>query len=417
MVNPIRTSTAMPPTLIRLPGYHALTRSLRISTLTLGVLCAGCQSYEQAGTPRVERTPRLVAGLNQRLPSSPRITLPVYDGEDVWARLGQGCTLLETSGSNQRIERQRDWLLGNPAFLTSASERAGPYLHFIVERLDERQMPVELALLPIMESAYNPYANSPKNAAGLWQFMAATGRDFNLRQTASYDGRRDVLASSKAAMDYLTRLHAQFGGDWLLALAAYNAGEGTVGRAIESNRRQGLATDYWHLTLPRETQDYVPRLLALSLLVRDRQAYGVQLSPVANTPYFEVVELSHPVDITRLAARAGIDAERLLGLNPAYLRRNTADGPGQLLVPRDAVQVLTASLARGDRDDGAAQAMIDPPKAATVAEVRGVKMATPILFDKRRPSVSAVSDPAEKHAMRASSRRSSAVVWADSAPQ
>lgn len=218
-------------------------------------------------------------------------------------------------------------------------------------------------------------------------------------------------------MDYLTRLHAQFGGDWLLALAAYNAGEGTVGRAIESNRRQGLATDYWHLTLPRETQDYVPRLLALSLLVRDPQTYGVQLSPVANTPYFEVVELSHPVDITRLAARAGIDAERLLGLNPAYLRRNTADGPGQLLVPRDAVQVLTASLARGDRDEGAALAMIDPPKAATVAEVRTVKTPTPILFDKRRSSVWVVPDPAEKHAMRASSRRSSAVVWADSAPQ
>jgi membrane-bound lytic murein transglycosylase D len=277
----------------------------------------------------------------------PTPAFPVaYDGSDIWGRLGQGFSLVDDNGINQRIARQRDWLLANPRFLRNASQRAGPYLHYIAESLDQRRMPAELALLPIVESAYNPKANSIRDAAGLWQFMAATGRDYNLRQTAWYDGRRDVVASSKAAMDYLTRLHDQFNGDWLLAMAAYNAGEGTVARAIEANQRRGLPGDYWHLDLPRETQDYVPRLLALSLLVREPEVYGVQLSPVANAPYFTAIELARPVDLSQLAASAGIDEAVLLGLNPAFLRKKTVDGPNHLLVPREQARQLSVSLAK-----------------------------------------------------------------------
>jgi membrane-bound lytic murein transglycosylase D len=277
----------------------------------------------------------------------PTPSFPVaYDGSDIWGRLGQGFSLVDDNGINQRIARQRDWLLANPRFLRNASQRAGPYLHYIAESLDQRRMPAELALLPIVESAYNPKANSIRDAAGLWQFMAATGRDYNLRQTAWYDGRRDVVASSKAAMDYLTRLHDQFNGDWLLAMAAYNAGEGTVARAIEANQRRGLPGDYWHLDLPRETQDYVPRLLALSLLVREPEVYGVQLSPVANAPYFTAIELARPVDLSQLAASAGIDEAVLLGLNPAFLRKKTVDGPNHLLVPREQARQLSVSLAK-----------------------------------------------------------------------
>lgn len=336
-----------------LTSRHSLAHSIRIAALVLSSLCAGCQSVDYA-QPRAERTPRLIAGMtySSEVSSSSGITfevpddLPAYNGEDVWQRVAQRSTLVKGKEINERIARQRDWLLSNRGFLKGASERAAPYLHFIVERLDERRMPMELALLPMIESAYNPMANSSAAAAGLWQFIPSTGRDFNLHQSATYDARRDVVASSKAAMDYLTRLHDEFDNDWLLALAAYNCGEGTVGRAVEANRRRGLPTDYWSLSLPRETQDYVPRLLALSLLVRNPEAYGVKLTPVANTPYFDVVELNHAVDIPRLAATAGVDEGQLLRLNSAFLRKKTPDGPGRLLVPKTQKQLLTASLAR-----------------------------------------------------------------------
>lgn len=346
----------MPPAFIPSSGPFQCAHPLRLASLTLALLCAGCQSFDYPEQARAERTPRLVAGLNRSTDFvATRPALKAYEGGDIWGRLGQGFSLADDCGVNARIVRQRDWLLANPAFLRNASQRASPYLHFIVENLDQRAMPTELALLPIIESAYNPKASSIRDAAGLWQFMAATGRDFNLRQTAWYDGRRDVVASSQAAMDYLTRLHDQFKGDWLLAMAAYNAGEGTVARAVEANQRRGLPTDYWHLSLPRETQDYVPRLLALSLLVREPEAYGVTLSPVANAPYFTVLELTRPIDLSQLAATAGIDEAVLLGLNPAFLRKKTVDGPSHLLVPRDQLRQLSASLARLGGDTPAVQ--------------------------------------------------------------
>lgn len=328
-------------------GLPRLGYQIRIGSLGLCLLCAGCQSFDYSPQATVERTPRLVAGLHREVnPQAPGAEPLRYDGSDIWGRLGQGFSLVDAAGLNPRIVRQRDWLLDNPSFLRMASQRASPYLHFIAQSLDERGMPSELALLPIVESAYNPKANSARDAAGLWQFMAATGRDFNLRQTAFYDGRRDVVASSKAAMDYLTRLHDQFNDDWLLAMAAYNAGEGTVARAITANQQRGLPADYWHLNLPRETQDYVPRLLALSILVREPAAYGVRLSPVANAPYFTAIELLHPVDLTQLAVTAGVDETVLVGLNPAFLRKKTVDGPHHLLVPRNQARQLAASLAK-----------------------------------------------------------------------
>lgn len=335
----------MPPVLFLPLGPVNLPRSIRLASLTGAMLCAGCQSFGYPPEAKIERTPRLVAGLSRSSDAVAR-PLPANDGSDIWGRLGREFSLADHSGINERILRQRDWLLGNPAFLRNASQRASPYLYFIVENLVQRAMPAELALLPIIESAYSPKATSIRGAAGLWQFMAATGRDFNLRQTAWYDGRRDVVASSKAAMDYLRRLHDQFGGDWLLAMAAYNAGEGTVTRAVVANQRRGLPTDYWHLSLPRETQDYVPRLLALSLLVREPTNYGVRLSSVANTPYFTLLDLTRPVDLGQLAANAGIDEDVLLGLNPAFLRKKTIDGPAYLLVPRDQARQLSASLAK-----------------------------------------------------------------------
>ncbi|WVM93748.1 LysM peptidoglycan-binding domain-containing protein [Halopseudomonas pachastrellae] len=228
--------------------------------------------------------------------------------------------------------------------LTSA--RAQRYLYYVVEQLDERQMPLELALLPFIESAYNPQAISSAQAAGLWQFIPSTGRNFSLRQDWWYDGRRDITASTGAALDYLTLLNGYFDGDWLLALAAYNCGEGCVGRAIKRNEALGLPTDYWNLQLPRETMNYVPKLLALAQIVDSPTAYGTVLPSLANEPYFAGVAIDQQIDLHKVAELADLSTDELLSLNPAFNQRVTApNGEYQLLIPVDHVEQFTAALA------------------------------------------------------------------------
>ena len=229
--------------------------------------------------------------------------------------------------------------------MNSASTRGSLYIHYVVERLEERDMPMELALLPVIESAYDPQAYSSAHAVGLWQFIPSTGRHYNLRQTNWYDGRRDVTASTQAALNYLSRLHEMFNGDWLLALAAYNAGEGRISRAIERNEKLGLPSDYWNLALPKETEDYVPKLLALSQVIMTPEAYGVTLSPIANEPYFEQIAIKQHMDLARVAKLADLDEQELLQLNPAYKRGITLDGPQHLLVPTEKAELLSANLA------------------------------------------------------------------------
>ncbi|MFL1527388.1 transglycosylase SLT domain-containing protein [Pseudomonas sp. O230] len=320
----------------------ALTRLAQAIAVAVSATLAGCSSH----VPQTDaaHTPNIAARAKQKpiwLSEKPTPQIP----QDVWERMRQGFQLQEGLGVNPRIEQQRLWFASNPSFLENAGERGSLYIHYIVERLEERNMPLELALLPVIESAYNPMAYSRADAVGLWQFIPSTGRYFNLRQTRFYDGRRDITASTTAALDYLTRLHDMFNGDWLLALAAYNAGEGTVSRAIERNEKLGLPTDYWNLPLPSETQAYVPKLLALSQVVLAPEAYGVNLNPIANEPYFQVVEINQRMDLSKVAAVANIDEDELFQLNPAFKQRTTtADGPQHLLVPTSKAQLLTASL-------------------------------------------------------------------------
>ena len=320
----------------------ALTRLAQISALALAATLVGCQStrqHDESDSVRASYQARV------KHKPAPLLVKPVEQApQDVWERMRQGFALQDDIGVNPRIEQQRLWFASNPTFLESAGERGSLYLHYIVERLEERDMPLELALLPAIESAYNPMAYSRAHAVGLWQFIPSTGRYFNLRQTNFYDGRRDITASTNAALDYLSRLHDMFNGDWLLALAAYNAGEGTVSRAIERNERLGLPTDYWNLPLPKETRDYVPKLLALSQVVMTPQAYGANLSPIANEPYFEAVAINERLDLSRVAAFADIDEDELIQLNPAFKKRMTVDGPKQLLVPTAKAQLLSDSL-------------------------------------------------------------------------
>ncbi|WP_462402827.1 transglycosylase SLT domain-containing protein [Pseudomonas sp. Marseille-QA0332] len=322
----------------------ALTRLAQASALALAATLVGCQSTHQ-----IDESDSVRAHSHQvRVKHKPVVVLPKpaeqVAPQDVWERMRQGFALQDAIGVNPRIEQQRLWFASNPSFVETAGERGSLYMHYIVERLEERNMPLELALLPAIESAYNPMAYSRAHAVGLWQFIPSTGRHFNLRQTTFYDGRRDITASTNAALDYLTRLHDMFNGDWLLALAAYNAGEGTVSRAIERNEKLGLPTDYWNLPLPQETRNYVPKLLALSQVVMTPEAYGVNLSPIANEPYFEAVAINERLDLTRVAAFADIDEDELIQLNPAFKKRMTVDGPKRLLVPTAKAQLLSASL-------------------------------------------------------------------------
>ncbi|TPG87833.1 lytic transglycosylase [Pseudomonas caspiana] len=281
-----------------------------------------------------------------------RAAVPASGYGDLWQRLCAGYQMRTSDHGNARVRKQQEWFTNNPQYVQNAALRGSLYLHYVVERLEERNMPSELALLPMVESAYNPVALSPASAAGLWQFMPATGRNFNLRQTRFYDGRRDITDSTTAALDYLSYLHQMFNGDWLLALAAYNSGEGTVTRAIARNARLGLPTDYWSLPLPQETRDYVPRLLALADVIETPQSYLVKLTPIANQAYFVPLNFGdQPLDLAQIAVLGEIDPTEFTLLNPAFLGRRTQGGePQHLLIPLAKASLLTARLASLNND-------------------------------------------------------------------
>ncbi|WP_372866594.1 transglycosylase SLT domain-containing protein, partial [Pseudomonas sp.] len=332
----------MPLSLRNTLNIKAFTQGAQALMVVFCAIVAGCQTTGKKPEDSGSNT-ELTVGL-EREPVWLTDSIVPVEPEDIWQRVRDGYQMQDDIGVNPRIEQQRLWFVSNPSYIEKSGERSSPYIHYIVERLAERNMPMELALLPMIESSYNPLAYSSANAVGLWQFIPSTGRHFNLRQTSWYDGRRDVMASTTAAMNYLSRLHEMFNGDWLLALAAYNAGEGRVSRAIERNQKLGLPTDYWNLPLPKETQNYVPKLLALSQVVMSPQAYGVYLEPIPNEPYFEQVELKQHMNLSRVAAMADLDEDELYQLNPAFKKRITLDGPQQLLVPTANAERLTANL-------------------------------------------------------------------------
>lgn len=263
---------------------------------------------------------------------------------DLWDRLREGFAFPELH--NSRVQQQIDWYTRHPSYLPRVTERGSRYLYHILGELERRQLPMELALLPIVESAFDPFAYSHGRASGLWQIIPGTGTMLGLKQNWWYDGRRDVLASTDAALNYLERLNERFDGDWMLALAAYNAGGGTVNRAIRRNKARGRDTDFWSLDLPRETQAYVPRLLALKALVREPEQHSIALHPIPNEALFEPVDVGSQIDLAQAAELAGLSMEEFYSLNPAFNRWATdPEGPHQLLIPIDHVAAFTETLA------------------------------------------------------------------------
>lgn len=265
----------------------------------------------------------------------------------IWDRFRR-FSLLDLEQDNSRIAAERRFYENNPDYIERVLTRAEPYLYYIQSEIERRGLPSELLLLPVVESAFDPFAYSHGRAAGLWQFIPGTGRMFGLKQTWWYEGRRDIVASTDAALTYLDRLQKQFGGDWLLALAAYNAGAGNVMKAIEANQRRGKPTDFWSLDLRRETSDYVPRLIAISQIFMNPAQYAITLKDIPYQPYFEQIDIGGQLDLAQAAKLAGITIEELYRLNPAFNRWATdPDGPHRLLIPvaqADQFKLELASL-------------------------------------------------------------------------
>jgi membrane-bound lytic murein transglycosylase D len=286
---------------------------------------------------QTESEPRLVGELG---------TVTRADGAgDLFEVIRTGFTLSDVD--HDAVDREVRWFVKHPAYLDRTFKRGERYLYHIVNEIQARGMPLELALLPVVESAFSPVAYSRARAAGLWQFIPATGRRYGLKQNWYYDGRRDVLASTTAALDYLEFLAAEFEGDWLLAVAAYNVGEARIAREVRRNKLTGKPTDFFSLKLPRETRAYVPKLLAMRRIVGDPASHGLAFAPIPNQPYFATVDVGGQLDLHVAAELAEMPKEELLALNPAFNHWVTdPDGPHQLLVPVERHDQFNEAIAQ-----------------------------------------------------------------------
>jgi membrane-bound lytic murein transglycosylase D len=307
--------------------------------------------------------------------TTPSLTMPRewqhHNGEDyddLFDRMRAGFALDEVQ--EPAIDQQLAWFEHNQDYLERVFQRGQRYLYHVVTEVEARGMPLEFALLPVVESAYEPFAYSVSRAAGLWQFIPGTGVRFGLKQNWWYDGRRDVIESTRAALDYLQELHDQFDGDWLLAIAAYNVGENTVQRELDYNRAHGKPTDFWHLTLPAETRAYVPKLLAMKRLMAEPERYGLEFAVIPNEPYFAVIDTSAQIDLKIAAQLAGTSYDELVALNPGYNRWATDPaGPHRMLVPIDNADAFESALKTLSPDDRVPFATHEVTRRETLAMI------------------------------------------------
>ena len=362
-----------PPTGLALPASGEAPRAVRrlagaadgaaaavprvATTLAVSALLAGCQGFALRSAKAPEPVvSRLTSPLADALLGNPPLDelllsagsfveplpmpgielepLPPPPITDVVERLRAGFVL--PASDDPAFERELEWYARHPDYLERVFTRASRYLHYIADSLEERGMPAALALLPVVESAFDPFAYSHGRAAGLWQIIPGTASRLGIKQDWWFDGRRDVLESTRGALDYLELLHEQFDGDWLLAVAGYNSGPGNVARALKRAEAAGRNLDFWGIRpyLPRETRTYVPRLLAMRELVAQPDAYGIDLPEIPNEPHFAVVETGGQIDMTLAAELAGLETDQLYELNPGINRWAThPEGPHRVLVP------------------------------------------------------------------------------------
>jgi membrane-bound lytic murein transglycosylase D len=353
-----------------LPVSRCVQRGLPLAAMTLVLLLAGCASVPST-PPTAPIAPADVAAAPAQQPvaptapraAAPRVTSEASQGAlsaigtetasmppvvflsapaDIWERIRRGYAMPDLEGDLVRDREQ--WYATRPDYIQRMTERSERYLFHIVEEIERRNMPMELALLPFIESAFNPQAVSSARAAGMWQFMPATGQSFDLKQNAFRDDRRDVLASTRAALDYLQQLHDRF-GDWHLALAAYNWGQGNVSRAITRNQKAGLPTAYTDLTMPLETRMYVPKLQAVKNIVARPEAFSAQLPNIGNRPFFDTVTLQRDIDVAVIASLAEVSEKDFRALNPSIKQPVVmASGTPNILLPWDNAVVFQNKL-------------------------------------------------------------------------
>nr|KJZ08380.1 lytic transglycosylase [Pseudoalteromonas rubra] len=274
----------------------------------------------------------------------PAITEQPQQHQELWQYIAANLSFDITP--NARLQKRVAWYLSQPNYLTSVNERAAPYLYHIVKKVEQRKLPMELVLLPFVESDFRPTARSSQGAVGVWQLVDATAYHFGLQSNDWYDGRQDVLGATDAALDYLQYLRQRFNGNWLHALAAYNSGEGRVKAAIRYNQKHGRSSHFWHLKLPKETADYVPKLLALSYLLQ-HPGTGLKRPSLANEAQTTVLDVGQPFNFGILAALLGIDKQQLHQLNPGYLRHQSpTNGPFRVLLPMDQQQLFATDFYR-----------------------------------------------------------------------
>jgi len=326
----------------RVAGYRLLLCGLLITTaLVLGGCATGPQWSSDSRTgpatkdPRAAKAPRI--NLNEQSVSS--LEAP---SNNLWIHIRNGFQMPDLE--SPLVIQQTVWLAARPEYVQRSMARSSRYLFYIVQEVNLRGMPTELALLPFVESAFNPQAKSIAKASGIWQFMPKTGKDFKLTQNVFRDERRDVLQSTDAALDYLQRLYKQF-GDWQLALAAYNWGEGNVQRAIRKNQAAGLPTGYSDLSMPNETRNYVPKLMAYRNIVMQPEAYGIVLPQLENHPYFVAVDVTRDIDVKLAANLAEMPLEEFLNLNPSFNKPVILSAANQqILLPFSRAEIFQANL-------------------------------------------------------------------------
>lgn len=300
------------------------------------ILVTGCSSLPSK-KPEIPEEPLVETPVE--IPPEPVEVIPA----DLWQEIVKGYAL--PAVPDQHIRANLLWLSKHQRYVEKVTRQGEPYLFYIVQQMRENQIPLELTLIPIVESAFNPFVQSRSKALGLWQFVPRTGSYFGLQQNIFYDGRRDVMASTDAAVKYLKYLNALFDGDWLLTMAAYNTGEGSVQRAIAKNKRQKKPTDFWSLPLPKQTRHYVPQIIAISKVIANPEQYNLNLNPIANDPYFTKVNLPDTIDIAQAARMANIDPTILRNLNAGHTKWIIGPtAPKEILIPIEKISEFNTIL-------------------------------------------------------------------------
>lgn len=315
--------------------------------LSAAIILSGCQTLQTPTNTQAESKPVQADTVEQPrvTKTKPVVTKQLIANKDIW-QITRDNFKLDLYQDNPRFRAQLKWYTRHPQYMNRVVKRASRYYFHILNQVIDRGMPAELALLPVVESAYDPFAYSHGRASGPWQFIPGTGKQYGLKQTWWYDGRRDIVASTTAALNYLDKLQKRYNGDWQLALAAYNAGEGNVDKAVRRNKAAGKPIDFWSLKLPKETSAYVPKLLAVARLFDKPGSFGYTPDIIPNKPFFTQVSTGGQIDLTQAATLADISMEELYLLNPGFNRWATdPHGPHYLLVPVDKADNFSKRIA------------------------------------------------------------------------